>query len=132
MLAALLFRALREPVRKSFVALPPLSAATPLPTDITGLRFSLMRALQGIRSTALQQFGGSGLFDCYMVGHSVLQPAIAVSLITHGWVVVGRPHWVEAIVQYRLSDTGLALKNQLEAWWAELTLEQRLHAVLLE
>lgn len=132
MLAGLLFRVLREPFRKAFLGLPPLPAATALPAEINGVRFSLMRALQGMRSATMQQFGGNGPFEYYAIGYSTLQPAIAIALISHGWVVTAHPHWIEAVVQYRLSAAGLAVKNQLEAWWAELTLEQRLRAVLLE
>ena len=132
MLAGLLFRALREPFRKAFLRLPPLPAETSLPAEINGLRFSLMRALQGMRSATLQQFGKDGVYEYYAIGYSALQPAIAITLITHGWVIAAQPHWVEAIVQYRLSAAGLAVENQLEAWWAALTLEQRLRAVLLE
>lgn len=61
MLAGLLFRVLREPFRHAFVHLPPLPATTTLPDEITGLRFSLMRAMQGMRSATLHQFGGNGL-----------------------------------------------------------------------
>lgn len=132
MLAGLLFKVLREPFRKAFLGLPPLPATTSLPAEINGLRFSLMRALQGVRAATLQQFGKGGLYETYAIGYSALQPAIAIALITHGWVTAGQPHWIEAVVHYRLSATGLAVENQLEAWWADLTLEQRLRAVLLE
>lgn len=130
--ALLLLGAVRNILAKSFRALPPLPAAASLPADVSCLRFSLMRALQAMRSTALQQVGSSGIFECYVVGHSLLQPAIAGILIANGWVVAGQPHWVEAIVQYHLSATGQALRTQLEAWWANLTLAQRLRAALLE
>lgn len=131
MLAGLLFRALREPFRQAFVHLPPLPATSALPDEITGLRFSLMRAMQGMRSATLHQFGGNGLFEYYLIGYSVLQPAIAIALIKHDWVTAG-PHWIESVAQYHLSATGLAVKQQLEDWWAALTVAQRLRAVLLE
>lgn len=132
MLIGLAFRVLREPFRKAFVNLPQFSATKSLPADINGVRFSLMRALQAVRAATLQQFGGDGPFEHYMVGYSALPPVMGKALIAHGWVTVARPHWIEAIVQYRLSDAGLALEYELEAWWAALTLGQRLRAALLE
>jgi len=132
MLIGLLFRGLREPFKKAFVALPPLPAAQSLPADINGFRFTLMRTLQGMRSATLQQFGSSEPFEYYTIGYSALHPFMAKALITHGWVTAARPHWVEAVVQYRLSPAGLALENELEAWWQALTPGQRLRAVLLE
>lgn len=132
MLAAFFIKAMREVWWKSFRTLPPLEAAASLPANVSSLRYSLMRALQQIRSTSLHQFGHNGVFDYYVAGDSPVHPMIATILIKNDWVVVGRPHWVEAIVQYQLSSAGLTLKNQLEAWWADLTLQQRLRAALLE
>lgn len=135
MLAAFLFSALRKSWTKSFRTLPPLANATPvapLPASVNCLRFSLMRALQHVRLTCLYQFGDKEFSECYTIGNSPLQPVIANILIRNGWVVPGQPHWVEAIIQYHLSTAGLAVESQLEAWWAGLTLEQRLRAALLE
>lgn len=131
MLAALLFRSLRESLAKSFRDLPPLTTVD-LPSNLRSLRFSLMRALQHIRSTSLYRFGGKEFSECYIVGNSPLQPVIADILISHGWVIPGQQHWVEAIVQYHLSSAGLAVETQLETWWSGLTLKQRLRAALLE
>lgn len=135
MLAAFLFSALRKARTKSFRTLPPLATVAPvapLPPSVHCLRFSLMRALQHVRATCLYQFGDKEFSECYTIGNSPLQPVIANILIRNGWVVPGQPHWVEAIIQYHLSTAGLAVESQLEAWWAGLTLEQRLRAALLE
>jgi hypothetical protein len=132
MLVGLVFRVLREPFKKAFLDLPPLPAPEPLPADINGARYTLMRALQGMRAATLQQFGVSEPFEYYAIGYSALHPVMAKALITHGWVTAARPHWAEAVVQYRLSPAGLALKIELEAWWEDMTLGQRLRAALLE
>lgn len=131
MLAGLFFRVLREPFRQAFVHLPPLPSTDALPASINGLRFSLMRALQGMRSATLHQFGGNGLFEYYAIGYSVMQPAIAIILIKNSWVTAN-PRWIESVTQYHLSAAGLAVKNQLEDWWGGLTMAQRMRAVLLE
>jgi len=132
MLVGLIFRGLRELRGRAFLALPPLPVTPSLPPEVKEFRFTLMRALQGMRSATLQQFGASEPFEYYAVGYSALHPAMAKALITHGWVTTGRPHWVEAVVQYRLSPAGLALAHELESWWRGLTPGQRLRAALLE
>ena len=132
MLIGLAFRFLREPYRDAVLDLPPLSCSKVLPAEIDGVRFSLMRALQGVLAASLHQFGVSEPFQYYSIGHTVLQPVIAKSLISHGWVTAGRPHWTEAVVQYRLSADGLQLKEELESWWQAMTLSQRLRALLIE
>lgn len=132
MLVGLAFRLLREPYKKALLDLPPFSSTKALPAEIDGVRFSLMRALQGVLSTSLHQFGLNEPFTYYAIGGRVLQPVLAKVLISHGWVTAGRPHWAEAVVQYRLSTDGFVLKNELESWWAALTLGQRLRALLVE
>jgi hypothetical protein len=132
MLIGLAFRLLREPYAKALVELPPLSSTKALPAEIDGVRFSLMRALQGVLSVSLHQFGLNEPFQYYAIGDRVLQPVLAKVLISHGWVTSARPHWAKAVVQYRLSADGFALKNELESWWTTLTLGQRLRAVLVE
>jgi hypothetical protein len=76
--------------------------------------------------------GGTEFSELYILGQSVLQPALANILIENGWVVPGDKHWVEAVIAYRLSTAGLDIEQQLEAWWGKLTLDQRLRAALLE
>jgi hypothetical protein len=132
MLVGLVFRLLREPYAKALLTLPSFSSTKALPAEIDGVRFSLMRALQGVLSTSLHQFGRNEPFQYYSIGGKVLQPVLAKVLISHGWVTSARPHWAEAVVQYRLSADGFALKNELENWWHALTLGQRLRAVLVE
>jgi hypothetical protein len=80
----------------------------------------------------LYQMGGTEFSELYILGQSVLQPALANILIENGWVVPGDKHWVEAVIAYRLSTAGLDIEQQLEAWWGKLTLDQRLRAALLE
>jgi hypothetical protein len=132
MLIGLVFRFLREPYSKALVTLPSFSSTKALPAEIDGVRFSLMRALQGVLSTSLHQFGLDEPFQYYSIGGRVLQPVLAKVLISHGWVTSARPHWAEAVIQYSLSADGYALKNELENWWHALTLGQRLRAVLVE
>lgn len=132
MLIGLAFRLLREPYTKALVNLPPFSSTKISPAELEGVRFSLMRALQGVLSTSLHQFGLNEPYQYYAIGGRVLQPVIAKVLISHGWVTSGRPHWAAAVVQYRLSADGFALKNELESWWTALTLGQRLRAILVE
>lgn len=132
MLIGLVFRLLREPYAKAFANFPALCSKQALPAEIDGVRFSIMRALQGVLAASLHQFGVKEPFQYYAIGHTVLQPVIAKVLISHGWVTAGRPHWSAAVVQYRLSADGLELKRELESWWAGLTLGQRLRALLVE
>lgn len=132
MLATFFFGALREFLKKVFGALPPLPAGISLPTEIGTVRYSLMRALQGVQAAAMQQFGASEPFEYFTTGYSALHPVMAKALIKHGWVSVVRPHWVAVVVQYRLSPAGIDLKNELEAWWGDLSAGQRLRAALLE
>lgn len=132
MLAGLFISAVRQAWWKSFNDLPPLTTAATLPANARCLRFSLMRSLQQLQKTTLYQMGGTKFSECYVIGHSLVQPAIANLLIKNGWVTPGGRHWVKEVIKYQLSSTGLALERQLEAWWAELTLEQRLRAALLE
>lgn len=132
MLIGLAFRLLREPYAKALVNLPPFSSSKIAPAEIEGVRFSLMRALQGILSASLHQFGLNEPYQYYAIDGRVLQPVLAKVLISHGWVTSGRPHWAEAVIQYRLSADGFALKNELESWWTALTLGQRLRAILVE
>ncbi|MFZ2855293.1 MAG: hypothetical protein WAZ34_14450 [Rhodocyclaceae bacterium] len=132
MLIGLAFRLLREPYAKALADFPPLCSKQALPAEIDGVRFSLMRALQGVLAASLHQFGVKEPFQYYAIGHTVLQPVIARVLINHGWVTAGRPHWSAAVIQYRLSADGLELKRELESWWSALTLGQRLRALLVE
>ena len=132
MVIGLVFRLLREPYAKALLTLPSFSSTKTLPAEIDGVRFSLMRALQGVLSMSLHQFGRDEPFQYYSIGGRVLQPVLAKVLISHGWVTSARPHWAEAVVQYRLSADGYALKTELECWWHALTLGQRLRAVLVE
>lgn len=130
MLMGLIFRALREPSAKAFRDLP--LPRTPLPAEVAAIRFSLMRALQGVREFALYQFGREATFRRYMVGPWPVQPVIGEVLVRHGWVTAGAQPWAEAVVQFRLSSAGMALAEDLESWWANLTFGQRLRAVLAE
>lgn len=134
MLAALLVSAVRKTWWQSFNSLPPLaSSGALLPANASHLRYSLLRSLKQLRrQMTLFQLGGTEFSECYILGHSVLQPALAGILIKNGWVVPGGPHWVKEVIKYQLSSTGLAVEQQLELWWAELTLDQRLRAALLE
>jgi hypothetical protein len=91
-----------------------------------------MRTLQGIRTLYLYRFGKNEAFEQFMVGPHMLHPAVGKVLIRYGWVAAGQAMWAEAVAQYRLSPRGVALKNDLEAWWATLTLSQRLRVVLTE
>lgn len=132
MLIGLAFRLLREPYAKALVELPPLCSTKALPAEIDGLRFSLMRAMQGVLVASLHQFGLNEQLQSYAIGGSVVQPVLAKVLISHGWVTSGRPHWAEAVIQYRLSADGFVLKNELESWWMALTPGQRLRAFFIE
>lgn len=134
MLAALLVSAVRKTWWQSFNSLPPLaSSGAQLPSNASHLRYSLLRSLKLLRrQMTLFQLGGTEFSECYILGHSVLQPALAGILIKNGWVVPGGAHWVKEVIKYQLSFTGLAVEQQLEVWWAELTLDQRLRAALLE
>lgn len=131
MLAALVVSGVRRTWWRAFNTLPPLAGV--LPNNACRLRYSLLRSLRQLRrQMTLYQLGGTEYSECYVLGHSVLQPALANILIKNGWVVPGGAHWVKEIIKYRLSSTGLAVEQQLEAWWAQLTLDQRLRAALLE
>lgn len=132
MLIGVVFRVLREAFAKALGELPALSAAEPLPAEAAAIRFSLMRALQGVRTLSLHRFGASEAFHHYMVGACVLQPAVGKALIQFGWVAAGQSLWAKAVAQYWLSPKGLALKDDLESWWATLTPGQRLRAALVE
>lgn len=133
MLIGLVFRVLREPSAKAFLDLPKLSAtAVQLPKDVEAIRFSLMRALQGVRSLSLYRFEGGETFQKYMVGAWMLSPAIGDVLIRYGWVMAGQSLWAKAVAEYRLSPKGVDVANDLESWWASLTLGQRVRAVLVE
>jgi hypothetical protein len=132
LIICLAFRALRAPSVKALVELPELAAAEALPADTAAIRFTLMRALQGVRTLYLYRFGKSEASEQFMVGNRMLHPAVGKVLIRHGWVAAGQAMWAEAVAQYQLSPKGLALKNDLESWWATLTLGQRLRAALTE
>ncbi|PKO88120.1 MAG: hypothetical protein CVU18_08340 [Betaproteobacteria bacterium HGW-Betaproteobacteria-12] len=132
MLAALIVGAVRQAWWQSFKALPPLATASTLPANASHLRFSLLRSLKQLRRMTLYQLGGTEFSECYILGHNVVQPALASILIKNGWVVPGAKHWVKEIIKFQLSSAGLAVEQQLEAWWATLTLDQRLRAALLE
>lgn len=133
MLAALFVGAVRKAWWRSFNTLPPLASTGTLPDNASHLRYSLLRSLQQLRrQMTLYQLGGNEYSECYVLGHCVVQPALANILIKNGWVVPGSPHWVKEIIKYQLSAAGLAVEQQLEAWWAQLTLDQRLRAALLE
>ena len=132
MLIGLLFSSLRQTSARAFVDLPRLLASSPLPAEVAAIRFSLMRALQGVRSLALYRFEVDETFRRYMVGAWPLQPAIGDVLIRHGWVTAGAVPWAEAVAQYRLSSSGMTLVDDLESWWAGLTLGQRVRAALAE
>lgn len=135
MLAALLVSAVRKTWWQSFNSLPPLASSSSalLPSNASHLRYSLLRSLKLLRrQMTLFQLGGAEFSGCYILGHSVLQPALASILIKNGWVVPGGPHWIKEVIKYQLSSAGLAVEQQLEVWWAELTLDQRLRAALLE
>jgi hypothetical protein len=132
-LAALLVGAVRQVWRQSFNTLPPLASPVALPSAASHLRYSLLRSLQPMRrKVTLYQLGGTEFSEFYILGQSILQPVLANILIKNGWVIPGDKHWVEAIITYRLSTAGLAIEQQLEAWWNGLTLDQRLRAALLE
>ncbi len=132
MLIGLFIKTVRREWWKAFATLPPFDDGGSLPSSARSLRFSLLRSLQLLQKVSLYQVGGTKFSEYYLLGHSLVQPSIAKMLIKNGWVVPGNAHWVNNIVKYRLSSTGLALERQLEAWWAELTFGQRLRAVLLE
>jgi len=134
MLAGLLVGAVRKIWWQSFNSLPPLaSSAALLPSNASHLRYSLLRSLKLLRrQMTLFQLGGTEYTECYILGHNVLQPALAGILIKNGWVVPGGPHWGKEVIKYQLSSAGFAVEEQLEVWWAELTLNQRLRAALLE
>ena len=133
MLAGLLLGAIRQVWRQSFNALPPLASPVALPAPASHLRYSLLRSLRPMRrKVTLYQMGGTEFSELYMLGQSILQPALANILIKNGWVVPGDKHWVEAVIAYHLSTAGLVIEQQLEVWWGQLTLDQRLRAALLE
>ncbi len=132
MLIGFLFSRLREPSTKAFLELPRLLPRTPLPADVVPIRFSLMRALQGVRNFALYRFGNDDAYRRYMVGPWPLQPVIGEVLIRHGWVRADDEPWPEAIARYELSSAGITLADDLESWWASLTLGQRMRAAIVE
>ena len=134
MLAAFLVGAVRKVWWQSFNSLPPLASSdAPLPSNASHLRYSLLRLLKQLRrQMTLFQLGGTEFFECYILGYSVLQPALASILIKNGWVVPGGANWAKEVIKYQLSSAGFAVEQQLEVWWAELTLNQRLRAALLE
>ncbi|HEX6736479.1 MAG TPA: hypothetical protein VF096_16860 [Azonexus sp.] len=131
-LAGYFLSAIRRVWWKSFSDLPPLGAPVALPSNASRLRFSLLRSLRQLERTSLYQMGGTKFSECYVIGGAMVLPAVANILIKNGWVVQGGTHWIEEIVKYQLSSAGWAMERQLEAWWAELTLGQRLRAALLE
>ncbi|KAB2926557.1 MAG: hypothetical protein F9K30_06435 [Dechloromonas sp.] len=133
MLAALFVGAVRKAWWHAFNRLPPLTSAICLPANASHLRYSLLRSLQMLRrQMTLYQLGGTEFSECYILGHCVMQPALAGILIKNGWVIPGDRHWVETVIKYQLSSAGLAVEQQLEEWWDTLTLNQRLRAALLE
>jgi len=133
MLAGLLVGTVRQVWGRAFNALPPLASPVALPATASHLRYSLLRSLRALRrKVTLYQMGGPEFSEMYILGQSILQPAIADILIRNGWVIPADKHWVESIITYRLSTAGLSLELQLEEWWKALTLDQRLRAALLE
>lgn len=134
MLASFLVGAVRKFWWQSFNSLPPLASSDALlPSNASHLRYSLLRLLKQLRrKMTLFQLGGTDFSECYILGYGVLQPALAGILIKNGWVVPGGTRWANEVVKYQLSSAGFAVEQQLEVWWAELTLNQRLRAALLE
>lgn len=134
MIVGLFLGAVRQGWQSAFRQLPPLDDHVALPSPAGQLRYSLLHSLRPMRrEVPLFQMGDDAEASrVFLLGHSVLQPALADILIRNAWVVPGDRHWVEAIVVYRLSAAGLAVEQQLEAWWQRLTLDQRLRAALLE
>lgn len=132
MLIGFLFSRFREPSLKAFVDLPRLLPRVPIPAEVAAIRVSLMRALQGVRDCALYRFGSDEAYQRFMVGPWPLMPALGEVLIRNGWVRAGDGSWNEAVAQFQLSDSGRTLAEDLESWWAGLTLSQRMRAALAE
>lgn len=87
--------------------------------------------LQSMRNVANWQ--ESNQLEPVLVPGTAFPRAIGQIIIRSGWCApCEKPHWVPNLRFFLLNDSGREAFNKAQAWWLDLTLLERMQAMLLE